>query len=41
MSRALIALLEIYQREDGSVDVPQALVPYFGKRTIRTAELRT
>ena len=31
MSRALIALLEIYQREDGSVDVPEALVPYFGK----------
>ncbi len=41
MSRALIALLEIYQREDGSVDVPEALVPYFGKQTIGAAELRT
>ena len=31
MSRALIALLEVYQREDGSVDLPEALVPYVGK----------
>jgi len=37
MSRALIALLEIYQREDGSVDVPEALVPYFGKETLHPA----
>ena len=34
VSRALIALLEIYQREDGSVDVPEALVPYLGKKRL-------
>ena len=37
MSRALIALLEIYQREDGSVEVPEALVPYFGKEALQPA----
>lgn len=35
MSRALIALLEIYQREDGSVKLPEVLVPYVGKETLR------
>ena len=34
MSRALIALLEIYQQEDGSVKLPEALVPYVGKERI-------
>jgi seryl-tRNA synthetase len=34
MSRALISLLEIYQQEDGSVILPEALVPYVGKKTI-------
>jgi len=34
MSRALIALLEVYQREDGSVDLPEALVPYVGKERL-------
>jgi seryl-tRNA synthetase len=34
MSRALIALLEVYQQEDGSVKIPEALVPYVGKRRI-------
>jgi seryl-tRNA synthetase len=34
MSRALIALLEIYQQEDGSVQLPEALVPYVGKERI-------
>ena len=34
MSRALIALLEIYQQEDGSVKLPEALVPYVGKDRI-------
>ncbi len=34
MSRALIALLEIYQREDGSVRLPKALIPYVGKETL-------
>ena len=28
--RVLDAILETYQREDGSVDVPEALVPYMG-----------
>jgi seryl-tRNA synthetase len=31
MSRALISLLEIYQQHDGSVMLPEALVPYIGK----------
>jgi seryl-tRNA synthetase len=31
MSRALISLLEIYQQHDGSVSLPEALVPYVGK----------
>jgi seryl-tRNA synthetase len=30
LSRALIAILENYQREDGRVDVPPALRPYLG-----------
>ncbi len=37
MSRALIALLEIYQQQDGSVRLPQALVPYVGKETLEPA----
>ena len=35
MSRALIALLDIYQQRDGSVRLPEALVPYVGKETLR------
>ena len=31
ISRALISLLEIYQQEDGSVLLPETLVPYVGK----------
>ena len=31
LSRAIIAILENYQREDGLVDVPPVLVPFFGK----------
>ncbi len=34
ISRALISLLEVYQRQDGSVILPEALVPYVGKKTI-------
>ena len=34
MSRAFIALLEIYHQEDGSVKLPEALVPYVGKDRI-------
>jgi seryl-tRNA synthetase len=35
MSRALIALLEVYQQQDGSVRLPEVLVPYVGKETLR------
>ena len=38
MSRALIALLEIYQQEDGSVSLPDALVPYVGKHKIESTK---
>ena len=34
VSRALIPILENYQQEDGSVLVPEALVPYVGKQVI-------
>ncbi|HZF57315.1 MAG TPA: aminoacyl--tRNA ligase-related protein, partial [Rubrobacter sp.] len=37
MSRALIALLEIYQQHDGSVCLPEALIPYVGKETLEPA----
>jgi seryl-tRNA synthetase len=37
MSRALIALLEVHQQEDGSVKLPEALVPYIGKERIEPA----
>jgi seryl-tRNA synthetase len=34
-SRALIAILENYQKEDGTVEIPEVLIPYVGKRIIR------
>ena len=34
ISRALISLLEIYQQEDGSVALPEELVPYVGKERL-------
>jgi seryl-tRNA synthetase len=37
ISRALISLLEVYQREDGSIRLPEALVPYVGKKAIEPA----
>jgi seryl-tRNA synthetase len=37
ISRALIALLEVYQQEDGSVVLPKALIPYVGKERIEPA----
>src|ERR687894_645633 len=37
MSRALISLLEIYQQEDGSVKLPEALVPYVGRERLVVA----
>ncbi len=35
IGRTLVALLENYQREDGSVEIPEALRPYFGGAEIR------
>jgi seryl-tRNA synthetase len=37
ISRVLIALLEVYQQKDGSVHLPEALVPYVGKKRIEAA----
>jgi seryl-tRNA synthetase len=37
ISRTLIALLEIYQQEDGSVVLPKVLIPYVGKEKIEPA----
>ena len=31
LPRLVIALLEVHQREDGSVGIPKVLRPYFGK----------
>ncbi len=33
LSRAMVAVLENYQREDGSIAIPEALQPYMGGRT--------
>jgi seryl-tRNA synthetase len=35
LPRVVIAVLETYQRSDGSVEIPPALVPYFGANEIR------
>jgi len=37
MSRALVSLLEIYQQQDGSVVLPEALVPYVGKERLNSS----
>ena len=37
ISRALIALLEVHQREDGTVRLPEKLVPYVGKEVLKPA----
>lgn len=34
LSRALVAILENYQREDGSILIPKVLVPFMGKDVI-------
>lgn len=34
VGRTLIAVLENYQQEDGSVEVPEALLPYFGNQRV-------
>jgi seryl-tRNA synthetase len=30
VGRALIAVMETYQQQDGSIEVPKALAPYMG-----------
>ena len=37
ISRALIPILENYQQEDGSILVPEVLVPYVGRKAIEPA----
>jgi seryl-tRNA synthetase len=34
VGRTMIAILENFQQQDGSVLIPPALVPYFGKKTL-------
>jgi seryl-tRNA synthetase len=34
VSRAIIAILENHQQEDGSIRIPQGLRPYFGSDSI-------
>jgi seryl-tRNA synthetase len=35
MPRLFVALLETFQQPDGSIRIPEALVPYFGSTEIR------
>ncbi len=35
IGRTIIAILENFQRQDGSVEIPEALRPYFGAAEIR------
>jgi len=37
IGRTLVAVLENYQRADGSVEIPAALRPYFGTEAITRA----
>lgn len=38
LPRLVIALLEVHQMKDGSIKIPEALVPYYGAETIEPAE---
>ena len=38
VGRTLIAVLENYQRQDGSVEVPEALRPYMGGLEVISAD---
>ncbi len=38
LSRAMIAVIENYQQEDGSIRIPKALIPYTGFDIIKPAE---
>lgn len=35
VGRCLIAVMENYQQKDGSIEIPEALIPYFGKDRIQ------
>ena len=35
VGRTVIAILENYQQEDGSIKIPEVLVPYMGVKEIR------
>ncbi len=35
VGRCLVAILENYQQKDGSIKIPDALIPYFGEREIK------
>ena len=35
VSRALVAIIENYQQKDGSIKIPEALVPYCGFDVIK------
>jgi len=38
--RAIVAIIENHQQADGSVKIPKALIPYFGKDTISPNEIK-
>ena len=38
VGRTLIAILENYQRDDGTIAIPQALQPYMGGREVIAAD---
>ena len=35
VGRTVIAILENYQQEDGSIQIPEVLIPYMGVKEIR------
>ncbi|MEK7077091.1 MAG: serine--tRNA ligase, partial [Patescibacteria group bacterium] len=39
--RAIVAILENYQKKNGSVEIPKALQKYVGKKTIKKLESRS
>jgi seryl-tRNA synthetase len=36
--RILIAIIENYQQKDGSIKIPDVLIPYIGKKEIKKAD---
>jgi seryl-tRNA synthetase len=37
LARTVAAILETYQQQDGSIEIPEVLRPYVGASTIATA----